>query len=153
MLSDAVHEFMSNIHEGPYEDVLRAFFRLRTTDIGRLIKTVRDAAISAARSTGHDVTQVLLLEAVLIVITILRSAFEYRIANKSVYAIEHPVINPWTSRPSVIDAVIALFDASAKATEIQEANGGTQQRLRQQLPELAEVLLACIQERLQWLGR
>lgn len=152
MLDDAVHEFISNSHEDPYEDVLRAFFRLRTTDIGRLIKTVRDVAISAVHNPGHDVTQVL-LEAVLIVITILRSALEYRFANHSVYAIEFPMINPWTSRPSVIDAVLALFNASAEATEIQETIGGTQQRLREQLPDLAETLLNCIRERLQWLGR
>lgn len=147
MLSDAVTVFMANIHEGPYEDVLRAFFRLRTADIGRLIKQVGDTAIS---NKGHDVTQVL-FEAVLIVITILRSAFEFRIANHSVYAIEFPMVNPWTSRPAVIDAVLALFNASAEATEVHI--GGTQPALGRQLPELAEILLACFRERLQWLGR
>ena len=145
---------MSKIQGGPYEDVLRAFFRLRTADIGRLIKKVKDAAKSAARNTGHDIAQ-FLLEANRIVITILHSAFEYRIHNVGTYGLEMPMINPWTSRPSVIDAVLVLFNASTEASEVQGLTRGTQLRLGEphtQLPELAEILFACIQERLNWLG-
>lgn len=154
VLNDAVHELMSEIHEGSHEDVLRAFFRLRVADIGRLIKKVKGAATSAARNTGHNIVD-FLPEANRIVITVLRSAFDYRIYNLGVYGLEMPMINPWTSRPSVIDVVLALFDASTEVAETQGTGGATQVRPGEpntQLAELAEILFACIQERLNWLG-
>jgi nuclear pore complex protein Nup133 len=146
---------MTELHEGSHEDVLRAFFRFRVVDIGRLIKKVKDAATTAARNTGRSVVD-FLPEANRIVITVLRSAFDYRIYNVGVYGLEMPMINPWTSRPSVIDVVLSLFDASTKAAEAQGASGGGQSRLGEphtQLADLAEILFACIQERLNWLSR
>lgn len=146
---------MAEIGEGFHEDVLRAFFRLCVADIGRLVKKVKGAATAAARNTGRNIVDVL-PETNRIVITVLRSAFDYRVYNLGVYGIELPMINPWTSRPSVIDVVLALFDASTKASEVQSTSGGTQLNLGEphsQLADLAEILFACVQERLDWLGR
>ncbi|KAF9454530.1 hypothetical protein P691DRAFT_655678 [Macrolepiota fuliginosa MF-IS2] len=155
VLNDAVHVHMIEIGEDSHEDVLRTFFRLRVADIGRLIKKVKDAAANAARNTGHNVAE-FLPEANRIVITVLRSAFDYRTYNLGVYGIELPMIKPWTSRPSVIDVVLALFDASTNASEAQGTSGGGAQarlgELHSQVAELAEILFACIQERLDWLG-
>jgi nuclear pore complex protein Nup133 len=146
---------MSEIGESVHEDVLRAFFRLHVNDIGRLIKKVKDATTVAARNTGHSVAD-FLPEANRIVITLLRSAFDYRDYNLGVYGIELPMLRPWTSRPSVIDVVLALFDASTKVLENQGTSGGNQSgsgESRSQLADLAEILFACIQERLNWLAR
>lgn len=155
VLNDAAHEHMAEIGEGGHEDVLRAFFRFRVADIGRLIKKVKDTATAAARNTGRNIVD-FLPEANRIVISVLRSAFDYRVYNLGVYGIELPMIKPWTSRPLVIDVVLALFDASTKASEARSASGGAQPRSGEpytQLADLAEILFACIQERLDWLGR
>jgi len=42
--------------------------------------------------------------------TVPRSALEYRAYNLDVYGIDLPMRKPWTSRPSVIDTVLSLFD-------------------------------------------
>ncbi|XP_006458086.1 hypothetical protein AGABI2DRAFT_216285 [Agaricus bisporus var. bisporus H97] len=155
VLNDAVHDYMTEVGESAHEDVLRAFFRLRVSDIGRLIKKVKDAATAAARNTGRNIAE-FLPEANRIVISVLRSAFDYRDYNLGVYGIEPPMLRPWTSRPSVIDVVLALFDASTKVLENQTTSGGNQSglgELNSQLADLAEFLLACIQERLNWLAR
>lgn len=146
---------MTEIGESVHEDVLRAFFRLRVNDIGRLIKKVKDAATVAARNTGRNIAD-FLPEANCIVITVLRSAFDYRDYNLGVYGIEPPMLRPWTSRPSVIDVVLALFDASTNVLENQGTGGESQSGLggsSSQLADLAEILFACIQERLNWLAR
>lgn len=81
---------------------------------------------------------------------------EYREYNLGVYGILLPMIDPWTSSPAIIDVIIGLFesttgvlDSSARSGVILERNNHS----KNQLPELATVLFACIQERLDWLGR
>lgn len=66
------------------------------------------------------------------------------------------MIKPWTSRPAIIDAVLGLFDATAKAAESPSARSDTTKRTNEphsQLPALAAIVFACIQEQLDWLGR
>jgi nuclear pore complex protein Nup133 len=66
------------------------------------------------------------------------------------------MIDPWTSRPDVIDIVLEFFETTAKFVKSQSSNSdpsGIQKEPNDQLPELASVLFACIQERLGWLGR
>jgi nuclear pore complex protein Nup133 len=65
------------------------------------------------------------------------------------------MIKPWTSRPAVIDAVLKLVDAATRvATEGAGASAsGNAKEVVDMLPELATLLFACIQERLDWLGR
>jgi nuclear pore complex protein Nup133 len=73
-----------------------------------------------------------------------------------VYGIQPPMIRPWTSRPGVIDAVLGLFDATTKVVDKPLSDGSLPDMKSEsspQLPELAEVLFACVQERLNWLGR
>jgi nuclear pore complex protein Nup133 len=62
------------------------------------------------------------------------------------------MIKPWTSRPAVIDAVLTLVDAVTKvATESGSNSAGKD--VVDMLPELATLLFACVQERLDWLAR
>ena len=64
------------------------------------------------------------------------------------------MIKAWTSRPSIIDAVLSLFDLTTKAVETSGALGRTKDREPgSQLPALAAVLLESIKERLLWLSR
>ncbi|KAG6874188.1 hypothetical protein C0995_003734 [Termitomyces sp. Mi166 len=125
ILNDAVHVYMQEINEGRHEDVIRAFFRLRVVDTGRLISR-----------------------------TALNSAFDYREYNLQVYGIDLPMIRPWSSKPAVIDVVLGLFDATTKAIEAPSSGhrAKTDSEPGTQLPDLAAVLFTCIQERLDWLG-
>jgi hypothetical protein len=82
---------------------------------------------------------------------VLKSALDYREYNLGVYGIELPMLGPWTSKPAVIDIVLGLFDNTTRFVESSESGGD--QNLLAQLPELASILFACIQERLDWLER
>lgn len=87
---------------------------------------------------------------------LLRSALDYREYNMGVYGVQLPMIKPWTSRPAIIDAVLGFFDATTKAVDQPLSDGSLPNADKEpysQLPELAEILFACIQERLDWLGR
>lgn len=62
------------------------------------------------------------------------------------------MIKPWTSRPAIIDALLKLVDAVTKvATE--SAGNSAGKDVVDMLPELATLLFACVQERLDWLAR
>ncbi|KAF8892544.1 Non-repetitive/WGA-negative nucleoporin C-terminal-domain-containing protein [Infundibulicybe gibba] len=151
VLNDAVHSYMHNIEESDHEDIMRAFFRLRVGDIGRLITKIPEVAVQVTRESDHDLAS-LLPEANRVVLTVLKSAFDYREYNFGVYGIELPMIKPWTSRPSVIDVVLGLFDASTKVVDSPDTDTSKDSEPNTQLPDLAGVLFACLQERLDWLG-
>jgi nuclear pore complex protein Nup133 len=72
--------------------------------------------------------------------------------NLEIYEIELPMISPWSSEPSVIDAVLELFHTTTRFVEYTDADQGGSEPNRQ-LPRLAGVLFAAIRERLNWLGR
>jgi nuclear pore complex protein Nup133 len=66
------------------------------------------------------------------------------------------MIKPWSSRPAVIDVVLEFFDATTRCLDAlipgsEQMNEDTEPK--SQLPELAAILLACFQERLDWLQR
>ncbi|KAJ7172457.1 methyltransferase type 11 [Mycena filopes] len=154
VLNEAVESYMESIQEGHYEDIVRAFFRLRVGDMGSLLSQVTDVTAKLAQNGGRDLVE-LLPEANRVVLTVLTSALEYREYNLRVYGILLPMIDPWTSSPAVIDVVLGLFesttkvlDSSTRAGVVLEQNTYTSS----QLPELASVLFACIQERLDWLS-
>ncbi|KAF5315570.1 hypothetical protein D9611_004731 [Ephemerocybe angulata] len=152
VLNDCVHAYMAEIGERSHEDVMRAFFRSKVSDIGRLIRKLVDVINLSAKQTGRDLS-LLLPEANQIVITALLSATEFREANKQVYGIEGPMISSWTSRPGTIDVVLSLFDATTKVVE--GANGDRSAPTKEpssQLPKLAWLLFLCVEERLQWLS-
>ncbi|KAJ3516620.1 hypothetical protein NLJ89_g1011 [Agrocybe chaxingu] len=135
VLKDAVVAFMDEIKDGSHEDVMRVFFRYYVAD-----------------SPSGDVNA-LLPEANRIVVTVLRSAFQYRAYNLGVYGIELPMIKSWTSKPSIIDTVLCFFDLTTKAVE---SSGSVMRRKDKepstQLPSLAAVLFESIKERLDWLS-
>ena len=81
----------------------------------------------------------------------MKSALDYREYNLGVYGIELPMISPWSSKPVVIDIVLGLFDDTTRF--VQSPAFDSTNDLFLQLPELASTLFACIQERLDWLGR
>lgn len=152
VLNDCVHAYMADVADGPHEDVMRAFFRLRVSDVGKLLKKILDIVTLSSQQAGRDVSQ-LLAEANSILVTVLRSAFDYRTYNLKVYGIDLPMIFPWTSRPAVVDTVLASFDATTKAVESRYFDSSNQGKLQQsQLPELAALLFECIKERLDWLS-
>lgn len=62
------------------------------------------------------------------------------------------MIKPWTSRPAVIDAVMNLVDSVTKVATDNGSNS-TEKDVVDMLPELATLLFACVQERLDWLAR
>ncbi|KAF8964670.1 hypothetical protein BDZ97DRAFT_1660027 [Flammula alnicola] len=152
VLKDAVVAYMSEIRDGAHEDVMRVFFRSWVGDIGRLLKKVSDIANAAAKSPSGNVNA-LLPEANRIV-TVLRSAFQYRAYNLGVYGIELPMLKPWSSIPSIIDTILSLFDLTTKAVESTPGYSarGQDKEPSSQLPSLASVLFESIKERLDWLS-
>ncbi|KAJ6502530.1 hypothetical protein C8R45DRAFT_622368 [Mycena sanguinolenta] len=153
VLSEAVELYMDSVREGHHEDIVRAFFRLRVSDIGLLLSEVTDVTVKLARNSGRDLVEIL-PEANRVVLTVLTSAMEYREYNLGVYGILLPMIDPWTSRPAVIDVIIGLFESTTRVLDSSVATGVFLERnsyANSQLPELATILFACIQERLNWL--
>lgn len=82
----------------------------------------------------------------------LQAALAYRAYNLGVYGIELPMIKPWTSRPAVTDAVLNLVDSATKVATVSGGNSAGKDVV-DMLPELATLLFACVQERLDWLAR
>ncbi|KAF8212214.1 hypothetical protein K438DRAFT_1708496 [Mycena galopus ATCC 62051] len=153
VLSEAVDLYMDSVREGQYEDIVRAFFRLRVGDIGLLLPQVTDVTAKLAQNSGRDLVE-LLPEANRVVLTVLTSAMEYRDYNLGVYGILLPMIDPWTSSPAVIDVILSLFESTTKVLDSSTRAGVVLQRnsyANSQLPDLATILFACIQERLNWL--
>lgn len=86
----------------------------------------------------------------------LKAAIDYREYNLGVYGIELPMLKPWTSKNSVVEIVMGLFDTTTKLVQSPSADSETDRMSSEpnmQLPELASILFSCIHERLQWLGR
>ncbi|KAF9464745.1 hypothetical protein BDZ94DRAFT_1161306 [Collybia nuda] len=154
ILNDAVHAYMEEIGQGHHEDVMRTFFRGCVGDIGGLVRKVMDITTQAAHATNKDIAE-FLPEANRIVLTVLQSAFDYREYNLGVYGVDLPMIKPWSSRPAIIDVILGLFDATTKVVDSVILEGEDMDKSvdpNMQLPGLATILFACIQERLSWLG-
>ncbi|KAG9226276.1 hypothetical protein CCMSSC00406_0003155 [Pleurotus cornucopiae] len=151
VLYDAVALYMKDVNEDHHADMMRAFFRLHIVDIGKLLRKIETVV---KRSQGPQAAGVL-PEATRIFLTVLKSAFKFREEHKGQYSLEWPIINPWTSKPTVIDVALSLFEAITDIADVPGADGQYHQSQSEpgsQLPELATVLFACIQERLDWLG-
>ncbi|KAH7889197.1 hypothetical protein F5I97DRAFT_483446 [Phlebopus sp. FC_14] len=145
---------ISTPEQTPSHDVVRDFFKYRVSDVGALLVFMVQylgrrggkgmGGVGALKEIGGSV------------VTTLQAAVAYRAYNLGVYGVELPMLRPWTSRPAMIDAVLKLVEAVTRiATEgggaSASANGNTKE-LVGMLPELATLLFACIQERLDWLG-
>jgi nuclear pore complex protein Nup133 len=59
VLNDCVHAYMADVADGPHEDVMRAFFRLRVSDVGRLLKKILDIVTLLSQQAGRDLSQLL----------------------------------------------------------------------------------------------
>ncbi|KAI0302174.1 Non-repetitive/WGA-negative nucleoporin C-terminal-domain-containing protein [Russula brevipes] len=152
ILSEAVYGYMNQVGEGHHDDLMRAFFRLRVADIGRLLPHVRDGTRRLLGDVPANIPNIL-SEANGVVLTILNSAFEYRDYNAGVYGVESPFVKPWTSKPEVINVVLELFDATT--TYVQNlGESPDEHKAREpnsQLPDLASALFASVHERMSWL--
>ncbi|KAJ7774554.1 hypothetical protein DFH07DRAFT_102982 [Mycena maculata] len=151
VFNEAVELYMERVGEGQHEDIVRAFFRLRIGEMGHLLPEVADVTAKLAQESGRDLVE-LLPEANRIILTVLTSAMEYREYNLGVYGILLPMVDPWTSSPATIDVIISLFESTTGVLDSSARSGVVLDYLKNQLPELATVLFACIQERLDWLG-
>jgi nuclear pore complex protein Nup133 len=58
-LNEAVEVYMESVEEGQYEDVLRAFFRLRVGDMGSLLSQITDVTAKLAQNNGRDLVELL----------------------------------------------------------------------------------------------
>ncbi|KAI9466341.1 hypothetical protein BJY52DRAFT_1367647 [Lactarius psammicola] len=132
ILSEAIYGYMNQVGEGQHADLMRAFFRLRVADIGKLLPHVRDGTRRLLGEAPANIPNIL-SEANGIVLTILNSAFEYRDYNAGVYGVALPFVKPWTSKPEVINVVLELFDVTTT------------------FPDLASALFASVHERMSWL--
>lgn len=152
ILSEAVYGYMNQVGEGHHDDLMRAFFRLRVADIGKLLPHIRDGTRRQLGDVPANMTDVL-SEANGIILTILNSAFEYRDYNAGVYGVEPPFVKPWTSKPEVINVVLELFDATT--TYVQHLGKSPDEHKdrepNSQLPDLASALFASVHERMSWL--
>lgn len=59
VLNDCVHAFMAELGETNHEDVMRAFFRTKVSDIGRLIRKVMEVINLSTKQTGRPVAELL----------------------------------------------------------------------------------------------
>lgn len=171
ILHEAVFAYMEVVGEQYHEDCVRAFFRLRVDGIGELLLHVADILrrnhhnlsyyISEANQTilvspPRQTSRRFVLTLHFDMQTVLRSAVGYREYNQGVYGIDLPLINAWTSQPSIIDVVSESLKNTTSLIESPSADAETASarvELKAQVPDLASTLFTCIQERLDWLGR
>lgn len=168
VLKDAVVAYMAEVDDHEHEDVMRTFFRSKVSDIGKLLRKVLDVMNATGKHSGSQIIT-LLPEANRIVTvnnltyksldfslmigtqTVLTAAYQYRAYNVGVYGIEGHMLNAWTSRPIMIDTVLAFFDLTTK--NVDASSSSKEKEPRSQLPTLAGVLFQTITERLHWLTK
>ena len=59
ILSEAVYGYMNQVGEGHHDDLMRAFFRLRVADIGKLLPHIRDGTRRQLGDVPANLTDVL----------------------------------------------------------------------------------------------
>ncbi len=59
ILSEAVYGYMNQVGEGHHDDLMRAFFRLRVADIGKLLPHIRDGTRRQLGDVPANMTDVL----------------------------------------------------------------------------------------------
>jgi nuclear pore complex protein Nup133 len=59
VLSEAVHTYMHSIGEAYHEDVMRAFFRLRASDIGQLLPYAKVIVERSTHERGRSLSNAL----------------------------------------------------------------------------------------------
>ncbi|KAJ3744726.1 Non-repetitive/WGA-negative nucleoporin C-terminal-domain-containing protein [Lentinula detonsa] len=150
VLNDAVYTYMNEYETDYHEDFMRAFFKFHVKDLGVVMEQIPNVALNAAQQTGRNIGD-LLPEANRILLTVLTTASRHREQSIITYGIDLPTIDSWTSTSSIIDGIHALFDTTTRISE-PPAAANQHSELHNQLPELAEVLFACISQRLERLA-
>ncbi|KAI0322245.1 Non-repetitive/WGA-negative nucleoporin C-terminal-domain-containing protein [Amylostereum chailletii] len=153
VLNEAVYSYMPQVGEGHHEDFMRAFFRLRVGDLGKLFPYLLDT-YKRFRDEDPANAPTFLAESNNVVLTVLTSAFEYREYNRGVYGVELPFLNPWTSRQEVLSTVLDLMTASSSLVEtsaFETTGSNSVDEVKSQLPGLATAVFACLNERVEWL--
>ncbi|KAA1471121.1 hypothetical protein DENSPDRAFT_837049 [Dentipellis sp. KUC8613] len=147
VLNEAVYQYMNDVNEGHHEDFMRAYFRLRVNDLGKILPYV---VTIAARQLSEDPgsARTTLPEVNSIILTVITSALEYRDYNRGVYGLEFPLVRPWTSKADVINILLQLF---AFTTNAVEAESTSRDVANTRLPELVSTIFACMTERIAWL--
>lgn len=144
VLREAVSAALDALDDSMYHDSARAFFGQHLGHLGDLIATVPEV-LQRADMTSRDT----LLETTSMVLAILASALDFRQQHTTLYKLEQPMLDPWTSQPAVIDVLRRLFDAleaALEGTDALSADGDLP------LADIAGTLLHTLEERLSWLG-
>ncbi|EIN07336.1 hypothetical protein PUNSTDRAFT_71669 [Punctularia strigosozonata HHB-11173 SS5] len=153
VLEEAIYSYMADVGEGHHEDLMRAFFRLKVADLGKILPKVLESVQKSAYNMNRA-TVTVLPEANHILCVILQTGWEYRRDKEQAYGVEKPMINPWTSTAAIVEVVRELFDITTQVVE-SPASAADISQVRavplSQLPRLAKVLFQCLDERIQWL--
>ncbi|EJD02313.1 uncharacterized protein FOMMEDRAFT_124682 [Fomitiporia mediterranea MF3/22] len=154
ILLDAINAYMEESDKSRHDDVMRAFLRLETRDIGNLLPYIKHEVGEIIRDYNlAQQTPDALYRGTDYVLCILESAWSFRDLNMGIYGVVGPMLNPWTSSPAVIDIVLDFFNLSDRLL-IQtppEAENKISQDTRRQLPRLGATVFRCFQERQNWL--
>ncbi|KAG9318812.1 Non-repetitive/WGA-negative nucleoporin C-terminal-domain-containing protein [Chiua virens] len=145
--SDPTSSFMPE--QSPTQDVTRDFFKHRVSEVGKLLVFMVDY-LNQLEGSGFGGPGAL-KELGGAVVGTLQAALSYRAYNLGVYGVELPMVKPWTSRPVIIDAILKLVDSVTKLARESGASNTTKDVVNM-LPEVATLLFACVQERLDWLA-
>ncbi|KAF5377077.1 hypothetical protein D9757_007737 [Collybiopsis confluens] len=144
VLGDTVYAQMDEYMDTYNDDTMRAFFRSHIDDLGLLLEKITDIL-----SSQHDGDEIIYTFEQ----TVLKAAFKHREQNIVTYGIDLPIIESWTSTPSIIDGIIGLFDATTRINDSPAVAVAhrtiEEQESHKQLPELAEVLFACFSQQLE----
>jgi nuclear pore complex protein Nup133 len=81
----------------------------------------------------------------------LGSALKFRESKAGVYGLELPMLEAWTSSRPMIALVSTLFNTTAEKVDTSGSQTSSNEEPHSQLPELASILFACYQERLDYL--
>ncbi|KAH8116942.1 Non-repetitive/WGA-negative nucleoporin C-terminal-domain-containing protein [Phellopilus nigrolimitatus] len=155
VLLEIIIAYMERSQEGHHEDIMRAFFRLQTREIGNLlpyIKSVTEDILRSFELTEREPDAFCRGSEYLL--CIMQSTWNYRDTNSGIYGLAKPMLNSWTSTPPVIDIVLDFFNLADKRlveTPPENAENAIVREVRSQLPKLAAVVFRCFQERLEWL--
>ncbi|KAI0035097.1 hypothetical protein K488DRAFT_44136 [Vararia minispora EC-137] len=151
VVNDAIIAYMFKIGEGHHEDLVRAFFRLHVTDLGRLVPYIWETTRDMERRRSTDRAMVL-SESGTAILTILDCALEYREYNKGVYGLELPLLDPWTSGDHIMNALLKVYESNLHfVSGASDYGSDTDIELKSRLPNFAAVIFACFTERIGYL--
>ncbi|KAJ1026767.1 hypothetical protein NDA16_002064 [Ustilago loliicola] len=174
-LARAIEVVMAEQGLGGGEDVVRRFFRhhadLTTTVLGRLLKQSKEVVTQALGKRSRDV-----LELNRVVVGAVRAALRYRRECGGLYGVleekdSGAAYQGWTAESTTVQLLESLFSvtvnlipdrtrelgSSIDSTTTTTTNSGNEEpriqlELKSQLCSLAEIALACYEERLHYLS-